>query len=156
MMRLNEPVPQQRVLVMQIIAASLVMGVLIFAGVVVFVLKGLEDEPTGEIVSMMAGVMAIVSFSAHLIIPQIVANKAVAAAGGKLDVQSMCGIYQTKMIVGLALLEGAAFFNLIAVFIEHRPWPLAIAGGLVIWMLARFPTANSVREWIESQQFRGE
>jgi hypothetical protein len=60
------------------------------------------------------------------------------------------------MIVGLALLEGMAFFNIIACIIEHNWWSLAIAGCLALWMLMVFPSRNRVEQWIETQRMNSD
>jgi hypothetical protein len=56
------------------------------------------------------------------------------------------------MIVRIAVLEGAAFFNVICSIIEHNWWSLGIAGLLVGWMLTNFPTRNRVERWIAEQR----
>ena len=55
------------------------------------------------------------------------------------------------MIVGLALLEGAAFFNIIAYMIAGHIWSLGIVAGLVVIMLLSFPTRGRVAFWIEDR-----
>jgi hypothetical protein len=63
-----------------------------------------------------------------------------------------CYIYQMQLIIALAMLEGAAFLNLIACMIEHNWWSLAIAGGVVAIMAVQFPTRTRVEQWIETQR----
>jgi hypothetical protein len=55
------------------------------------------------------------------------------------------------MIIKLALLESAAFFNVIATVVEHNWWSLGLAGLLVGWMLTNFPTRSRVERWIAEQ-----
>ena len=59
--------------------------------------------------------------------------------------------YQTRMIVGAALLEGPAFFLLIAYLIERSPWSLAAAIFMILGVAAHFPTEQRVAEWVEQQ-----
>jgi hypothetical protein len=44
--------------------------------------------------------------------------------------------YQVRMIVGLAMLEGAALFNTVAFLLEGHWWSLAVVGVLLAFMLA--------------------
>jgi hypothetical protein len=63
------------------------------------------------------------------------------------------GVYQTATIVGAALLEGAAFFLLVAYFVEGTSWTLPAA--LAVWLLLawlHFPTRSSVEHWLTEQQ----
>lgn len=142
--------PEQAVRVMQILAGALVMGVVMFAVVAVILIGALNQPPQGMILSVFGAVFASSTFVMHLIVPNLMAAKAAAAAPP--DEASLYPVYQTRMIVGLALLEGAAFFNIIATIVEHNWWSLAVAGVLVFWMLAMFPTTTRVKHWVEAQR----
>ncbi|MGD9857932.1 MAG: hypothetical protein AB7U20_23555 [Planctomycetaceae bacterium] len=139
--------PEQVVRVLQIITGALVMGVVMFAAIAGLAAGALSGPPSGVIVSGVAVVLAAASFVMHLIVPPVIAKQ----AGHATDTQGLYGVYQTKTIVGLAILEGAAFFNIVAAMIENNWWSLAIAGGLVFWMLALFPTQTRVAHWVEAQ-----
>ena len=60
--------------------------------------------------------------------------------------------YQTRMIVGLAVLEGAAFFNLVAYIIEGRWWSMVAVAVLLFWMLTAFPTVGKLARWAEDRR----
>jgi hypothetical protein len=49
----------------------------------------------------------------------------------------------------LGLLEGSAFLNVIADILQRNWWSLGIAGGLVLWMLRRFPTRRHLDRWLD-------
>jgi len=49
----------------------------------------------------------------------------------------------------VAMLEGAAFFNLVVYIVTALAWPLVIAGILVMLMALSFPTPGGVDSWIE-------
>ncbi|HZZ26497.1 MAG TPA: hypothetical protein VFE46_00715 [Pirellulales bacterium] len=59
--------------------------------------------------------------------------------------------YQTSLIVGLALLEGAAFLAVMAYLMEAHWLALAMVGMITMVMLIKFPTANKVRAWLLAQ-----
>ncbi len=144
----------QRVWTMQIIAVALVMGVVLFAAVAVLGIGALDKPPKADAtVSYIALAFATVMFGAHLVVPATVARNARTTAGNEaMHASRWVAIYQTKLVVALALLEGPAFFNMIALIIESHWWSLATAGALVFFMLAAFPTKTRVAQWVETQQ----
>ncbi|MFV0444525.1 MAG: hypothetical protein ACK5Q5_13225 [Planctomycetaceae bacterium] len=142
---------EQRVRVLQIIAGALVMGVVLFLVVAIAVLGALRKTSAGEQFSLIAAGFAIAAWVLHLVLPGAMANAA--ASGDKSAfVEKLCTIYQGKTIIALALLEGAAFFNVCALLVEHNWWSLVVIGALLLQMLFEFPTVTRVRQWIETQQ----
>ena len=144
-------VSDARLLPMQIIALALPAGVVLFALVAVVLLGSLRQPPAGPLVSLLGAGFAAMMMVAHFVLPNLLFRPRV-PSGETLDVDSACNIYQTRLIVALALLEGAAFFNLVALVLEHQWWSLAIAGGLVLIMLGDFPTRTRIQHWIETQR----
>ncbi|QDU39419.1 hypothetical protein Mal4_37640 [Maioricimonas rarisocia] len=140
--------PEERIRVMQIITLAMVAGVVMFGVVAVLIVGALDEPSESQFISLFAVGVTGLMFGLHLFVPEIVARQA-AASAGSLDWYQ---VYQVRTIVGLALLEGAAFFNIVACILEHNWWSLAVAGGLVFWMLARFPTRSGVEQWIETQK----
>jgi hypothetical protein len=140
--------PEQAVRVAQIITGALVMGVVLFAVVALLFVGALDDSADGVILSGMGAAFAVVAFVMHLVIPAQIARQQTRTT----EESQLYGVYVTKTIIGLALLEGAAFFNLVALIVEHNWWSLAIVGGLVFWMLAMWPTRTRVDHWVETQQ----
>lgn len=143
---------------MQIIAAALIMGVLMFLGVVLVVTAGkLDGQP--EMITMIAAGFAFLMLVNHFVIPPIIGKaqlKQALAAGmnQKQDderIQEYCGVYQTQMIVGFALLEGAAFFNLVAMMMEHCAASIAVVALLLLVMVAKFPTRDKVSFWVQDK-----
>jgi len=63
----------------------------------------------------------------------------------------LCGLLQTKTIISVALLEGAAFFSLIAYMIEGTPLSIIVAVALIIGIMLHFPTRARMIDWIERQ-----
>jgi hypothetical protein len=61
-------------------------------------------------------------------------------------------VYQTKTIISAALLEGAAFLNIIAFLQGGSPIALVLALLLALSIIALFPRASRVVEWIASQR----
>jgi hypothetical protein len=136
---------------MQIVAGALMAGV-VFFGVIVIVNGSLNQPPKAGILSFIGVGFAALMFVLHLIVPGIMAKNVKLESTGTSEVERWCGMYQTKMIIAFALLEGAAFLNLVACMSEHNWWSLAVAGGLVLIMAVQFPTRTRVEQWIETQR----
>ncbi|MBN2477537.1 MAG: hypothetical protein JXB62_23220 [Pirellulales bacterium] len=65
---------------------------------------------------------------------------------GKLAVLSL-----QRTIVGAAVLEGAAFFTLVAYLIEQSPLALGAAALLIVGVGLHFPTQGRLVQWIADQ-----
>jgi hypothetical protein len=63
-------------------------------------------------------------------------------------------IFQSQLIVGVALLEGAAFFAGMVHLLGGDPVVLAVVAILMCGMIAFFPTRAKAVRWIEQQQER--
>jgi hypothetical protein len=141
---------------MQVIAGALIAGVVVFALVAVFVLGALSQPSSGVIVSSMALGMTAIKLVPFALVPRFVTTQTVHRArqgvGNPEGDALQYGLYQTRMILRYALLEGAAFFCIIATIIEHNWWTLGVAGGLVLIMLTIFPTRTRVEHWMETQR----
>ena len=57
------------------------------------------------------------------------------------------------MIIAAAILEGAAFFLLIAYLLEGQAICLAAACLFVTLIAAKFPTRTGVESWTEKQSY---
>ena len=143
----------------QIIAGALMGGVVMF-GVIAVAIAG-NNPPVGPLLPLMA-----LGFAAVMIIARFVVSAAMVSSsrthilnevrGGRLQNSSQIagqfyGAFQTRMIVGMAVLEGAAFFNLVAYMMASRWWNLAAAGVLLLLMAAMFPTKNKLEQWVHDQ-----
>lgn len=130
---------------MQIIAGALVLGSTLFAVSVLVSFEGASD--TLELLGMIGLGFAAVAIAVSSIVPGMI---------GKLNEGSSTtehmGVYQTRLIVRLAILDGAAFFNITALQMEHNFWSLGIAGLLMILMLASFPTQSKIALWLQTQK----
>jgi hypothetical protein len=148
-----------RIRVMQIIAFSLVLGPAIMLAVVVAIRAGRNaaPPPPTPLVSYV-----LLGFAAMMIMPfAIVPNMAAAGARQRLiqgrvlnddDIHAiLCNVYQTRMIIGSAMLEGAAMAQFIAYLVEGRMVSLVVGGLLLAGLVLQFPTRGRVETWIERQ-----
>ena len=165
--------PDKVLRVMQIIAGALIAGVLSFAGIAGFIVFGNAPavQPGGQpmagrngaevimyLAMSFAGVATVLSFA----VPRLISSagvKSVAkmaqdgtSTGPKELFGRLLGVAQTKMIIAMALVEGAAFFNLIAFIITTSLIPPAVVAGLLLIMAIHFPTKFKLARWLEDQQ----
>jgi len=142
---------------MQIVAAALMMGVLIFLGVVLIATEGnLTGKP--ELLTMMGAGFGFLGIVNCIVIPGMISKAHLKqAAAGLLQkteqekVNQVIGAYRSQMIVGLALLEGAAFFNLTAMIVDHCAASIAVVVLLMGLMLVKFPTRDKVSFWVQDK-----
>ena len=146
--------------VMQIISAALMMGVLSFFSVVLVITKGeVLGFKAPDMISLLAAGFGLVMFVNHLVIPNVVSNQQLKSAAEKglakdddeTQKLKVAAIYQTRLIVGLAMLEGAAFFNLVALLIEKNGLNLIFVIVILGLMVLKFPTRTNVSWWVQDK-----
>ena len=130
---------------MQIIATARVPGPAVFAAVVLATFQGASAalELLGKIGLGVAAVTIVMS----VIVPGMIGTLKETSS-----TQQYLGVYQTRLITKLALLEGAAFINIVALQAEQSWWSLGMAGFVVILMIAGFPTRSKIEFWTQSQK----
>ncbi len=163
----------ERLRVTQIVAAALMLGVLFFAGVVMFGPLANQPPRAANAVPMLsygaAGLFAVILL-VWAVLPgrmaeiqvgkiargqwNIVANPATPAGYFATDTAKLLATYQTKVIVACALLEGSAFASIVAYMIERQTLALAIAASAVLLMAATFPIRTRVRRWLDGRLTR--
>lgn len=144
--------------VLKIITVALSAGILVFMGIALGINAGaIDGEP--KLLSWIGLGMAVLMFVNHLIVPNIIASLAL----NKINLDELRNAdeaaqflllfpsFQTRHIVACAMLESAAFFNLIAYMIEKSAGSLATASVLLVLILIRFPTVSSVEFWIQDR-----
>lgn len=162
--------PDKVLRIMQIIAGALIAGVLSFAGVASVIVLGQAPvvNPAGqpEVVNHVLPLIAIGVFSLNailsFIVPKWISRFSVNAVakmvqdGTLTDPKELLGrllsVAQTKTIVALALVEGAAFFVLIVVIVSKSFAMLGVVCASFCFMTAHFPTKLKLARWLEEQQ----
>jgi hypothetical protein len=155
----------QRIRTMRIIIFALVNGVVIF--MIIAILQrasGHFGEPRDTVlISSIALAVGVGLFVANLVVPNLVAagaRRQIARGQSPLvtpspipgDVGALVAVFQTRLILAAALLEGGSFFLLIAYLIEGQIYTLLGAIVLVVFLALRFPTRTGVERWLEEQQ----
>ncbi len=150
--------PRQLVRVMQIICGALMMGLLMF-GVIASVIRfGNPGKPVAAfpIVSYLGAGFALQNIVLSFVIPSLSIKATLKRMVSLRPIEDLrkldlYGVYQTRMIIGCALLEGAGFFNLVAVIIDGHIWSFAVVAILIALMAMSFPTYERVDAWADDQ-----
>jgi hypothetical protein len=152
---------------MQIVAAAMAGGVLIFLAVVVILVWQKDGgRPDGRLLTYIAVAFAIVAVFAWSIVPSVIAGQlrqpivdgSATRRGSKSDhgaesgnIRPLTAIYQTRLIIGSALLEGAAFFCLVAYLLERQPLSLVVAVLFCLLLVSQIPSVARVESWVAGE-----
>jgi hypothetical protein len=164
----DEDLVTPRLRTMQLLAAALPGGVVIFMGIALFLVANRPEPgaPEGPFwLSWLAvGFVALQAVVVAVFAPlqtRSAVRRAAAGAGRppdpslaqewQTDTARPLAIAQTQLLITLALLEGAAFFGCVAYLVEAQPIALAAAAVALVVMLARFPTEARLHAWLEQQ-----
>jgi hypothetical protein len=151
-------IPDQNVRSMQIIVGALTLGVLMFAGLdaALWASGSVPKGPGSGIISYTALAVGVAVLLVHAVMMTTQARAIRRRlADANLTPVALAGLYAVRLIVGAALLEGAAFYFLVAFLLDGLAW--TFAGGLVFAVLIpilHFPTRDRVGRWIEAQRQR--
>jgi hypothetical protein len=155
-----------RIFVMRILIFALVSGIVIFLAITVFLRLNNPRQPPNPNVPLIS-FLALGNAFANLLTYAIVPGLATTAGRRRIvrgpgwadpsarasDRIQLCALYQTRMIVGAAILEGAAFFLLIAYLLEGQVICLAAAVLFAALIAAKFPTQTGIANWMDKQAY---
>lgn len=142
-----------RLIPMQIIAGVLASGVVFFLGVALVMIEGELNTGMGMLVQLgaaMAGSAVVMHTITSARQPTEKQLREYVEAGEPM--QSLLGFFQQRLIVSLAILEGAAMFNGIAIIIEQSWISVVAVSCLTVMIAVRFPTSGSLRHWLDGQR----
>ncbi len=131
--------PQVRA--MQAIIVALTSGVVMFALLPLFLDP--RKPNGGMIFSLVALALGSVCLVMSVVIPQTIRPT---------ETLSGVGAYQTRMIISCGLLEGGAFLNLVAYWLERHGFALALGIFFLCAILIQFPTVKSLTSWLARQE----
>jgi len=150
----NPPIKPESVgRISQIIAGALIAGVVMFACVAFFIAQG--EPAKSPMLALVGAGMAAMAVVVRFIVPTLIVNGAKARLKEVANADRMtqlAGLYQTKMIIGMAVLEGAAFVNLIAYITERQYWSYGVVAFLLGVMAISFPSQGQFESWAEEMK----
>ena len=148
---------------LRIIVFALCNGILLFALYLLFLHERPSDASIGMLTYLCLGFAALQAVLCF-VLPRFIASmqRSRIAAGTwtmqgqnvpsvETDAGKLAAVYQITTIVGGALLEGAAFFALVAYMIEGHFAALAAAAAMLIGVALHFPIGNQLSDWVERQ-----
>jgi hypothetical protein len=153
-----------RLRTMQIICGAMMIGVVAFLVVSLLMRAQGQFQQPGPvpIITYIALGLTAMLLALQTVVPRAIltaarrglARKTGLDADAKMDadVWELCGIYQTRLIVGCAMAEGPAFFCLIAYLIEGQWITVAAAVLGLLVMASKFPTRDRLLNWLAAQQ----
>jgi hypothetical protein len=160
----------QPIRTMRIILAALIAGVLFFMGFVLFQRQTGNQPPAPEVpvITFIALANAFVILIVSFILPSLFAaslRRGLAMRPGEpkargttagvdaSDTVRLCMIWTTRTIIRAALLEGGAFFLLIAYLVEGMEVSIIVAAVFLAGLAWLFPKRAGVDSWIEQQRY---
>jgi len=161
---IDDLTPERRLLAMRIVMSALLGGLAIFAGVAVaYRYTGHPAAPAQIVLTYVAIVFTGVLTLCSAVVPALWAANArcrllgAPAGGGSgspapIAEAKWYELYQSQLIISAALLEGPAFFSLIAFLIEGSAASLGLAVFLFIMIALKMPSRPRIERWISNQQ----
>ena len=148
---------ENRARALQIVVGAMILGVVTFA-VVAWIIGRDKAHFNLSIMAIVGIVFAASSLPMAVILPGVIRQNVDAQArdnsGGQEGSDRMDTIFagiQSSTIVRFALLEGAAFLNVIGFMVDGASICLVVAGLLVVVMGAMFPRADLITNTIEEE-----
>ena len=153
----------------QIIVGALALGVIVFAGVVLAQEVQPPEQDKTEVLTIVGVIFALVAIVLAVLVPKMVvfSMRRLVLEGKPIllpkqsrpiplpeelgEAGPLAIVYQTQLIVGAAILEGAAFMNLVAYMLGQQTMNLGLAALLLIALFFKFPTLDRVEQWVEGQ-----
>ena len=155
---------------MQIIVLALAGSVVLFMVVVLVMQAGgqvAQQVPREPLISYAAIIFAFVSLALWVVVPRLIAGQMrLAIADGKpvnssdggafvseemREIHPLIAMYQTTLILACAILEGAAFFNVVAFLLERQQMNFIAAGVLALLIFSQVPTGGRLVSWVEDE-----
>ncbi len=133
--------------ILTIILVALIIGQMIFAGVILFMQNGWNAAPKGMLLSLIAVGFAVQMIAMAIFVPVFVVKSGVKKANG--DIDQLLGVYQVKTIIGGAFLEGGGLLNLVAFQLEHNKWSLIPVAAGIFFILTMIPTPTRLTNWLD-------
>ena len=160
--------------VVQIIVASLATGLIVFAGIAMSLRMNQQQQqppqqqqqPQDDFLAYFAVGFAVVMLGVRRIVgsstvtrhrKNIAAGTAVIPGPGRAPLSSatdgdrLLFAFQQKTIIESAMVEGPAFFTVIAYLITGEAWLLGVGAVLLAALIVLFPTYERVEDWVKYQ-----
>ena len=157
----------QQLRTMQIIVIAMVGGAAVFTAIAIYTqTAGLFPPPAQPLLTYIAPAASLVQLALLVLVPRLAVaaqRRRIAQTKWRLadpdryrppfdENGALWGLYQNRLIIQLAFLEGACFFLLIAYMIEGTIACLMLALLFLCGMAVLFPLRERVERWVEIQR----
>ncbi len=138
--------------VAQVICGAMTFGVLILLGIGLVLIEGDLDHNTDLIVLIAAGFAVTAGLTHGVLASRFPSSEQLREyAQAENPAEPLARFFTQRLIVALAVLEGAAVMNAVVIMI-FSSWVSVIAVAcLVVMMVLRFPAIGSLRDFIDVQ-----
>jgi hypothetical protein len=156
-----------RIKALQIVAAAMMMGLATFLVIAGFLGQPGAPPPAGRtpVLTYLGLFLLLAAVPAAFVLPAVatrgpleaIQREAAARPAAALTSEEetfwgrLLAVRQTMLILGMAPLEAAGFFNGVAFIVERDPLALGATIGALILQATRFPTFAGVAAWLHQQ-----
>ncbi len=136
--------PEATLTATRIIALALMAGVLSTSGVVIFLVNNpvIPIQVKGNTVSQVMAALSAINLLALAFLSSWGVSKQ--------NTDPLHLVWQRRMVIRFALLEGTALLNAVAYIIERQWWSFGLLVGTLILMAVLFPTRSRFEHFIET------
>lgn len=150
---------ESQIRTLQVIRAALIVGVVSFAVIVLGFLTGIPKKLEFGMFEIVLLIVCMQSVGLYVFAPKFMkideARQAeIRQLKGEEKEKALMPIVSSCEIIRGAAIEGASFFALILVLIAESQVGLIIAGILIAFAFAVFPSSSRIRSAIENIRFR--
>jgi hypothetical protein len=140
---------------MQIIAGALAAGVLFFLGfVVVQAWRDGRGPSASSLITYIAIGYSVLTVIGSVVVPGVLSRsmqQSMSPQNTCPQIGPLTQRYQTLLIIRAAIIEGAAFFCLVAYMIERQAIALIAAAILLLLLGALIPTMSRLESFVENE-----
>jgi len=139
-----------KLFLVQIAAAAMMFSIVILVPVMCMIAQWETLTGTAKLLTMIASLAAICMYLMSAFVPKIFSTQPPAGLSDDAAVDSVLGMLSTETLIRFALIEGAAFMNLLVFMVEPHMASLIAAGIGFLMMLIFFPRKSKMISAIEA------
>jgi hypothetical protein len=137
----------------QIVTAALITGVLVMVYVALATAAGpAPNLPFLSYFGIGFGVLALIARSIVQASMVAAMKKGLAGQSDQEQTVTLAGIYQSKTIVGMGVLEGASLMNVVAYMTDRQLWTFGVIACLLAMMAVSFPSQGQFESWTQEMK----
>jgi uncharacterized membrane protein len=141
--------------VIQMIAAALIVGVIVFAGVIFAIVDWENLNERIKMLSLFGAATGILMFGFSIVAPRVFASSHHVALPAKPDqseaIKPVLDSLMAEHIIRFALIEAAIILNLMVFMIEPHRAALVVVGIGILLMLIFFPRQSNMITTLEDR-----